>query len=545
MDLPALFWAYAGQEQNSLFMILIALVAPAIDLVLLPRLYVNLIEAMSTSEKKQANRWLLYITLAAALLQMVHLVRSVLVTNMIPSFDCFMKTHIMRQILQRDVACNILTSGDIVYLLSTVSELSRTWLEWLNDHILPHAALVLCGLVVFLRLDLALGVVYVLFMCTVMLAFTHTVRRCRAGAEDYVQSMTGLHQHLEDLIRNAPAIRGADMVEAEVRNLQDTMIPSAFRGYHQSFVMARQLQTLMVPIGLVFLVVFLKRIMHLQLQGRITQAQFVSTLFMVATLLNCFMWFTDTMGSAIMDAHHMRHLSASTTDYTHPSTTWHSSVPNHRPPNAALGMENVTFTFQGHLVFQSRSLSFTRGQLTAVVGTVGCGKSTMLRLFLGFCVPEHGHLYALNSWYAEMKPSEVRQCIALVPQDVVLFDASLVHNVRYGNEDVCTEEQVSAFIVEKAGHILGDRVHATSVGPGGQYLSGGQRQLVWCLRVMLRSPAIILMDEPTAFMDDASKAVLVGLLDGARQKGITVLLVTHDKFLLAHCDTVTDLCSPT
>jgi len=72
----------------------------------------------------------------------------------------------------------------------------------------------------------------------------------------------------------------------------------------------------------------------------------------------------------------------------------------------------------------------------------------------------------------------------------------------------------------------------TRVGKAGQRLSGGQRQLVWCLRVILRDPDVIVMDEPTASMDDRTKQVLARLLRVASEShGKTIIMVTHDDFL--------------
>ena len=88
------------------------------------------------------------------------------------------------------------------------------------------------------------------------------------------------------------------------------------------------------------------------------------------------------------------------------------------------------------------------------------------------------------------------------------------------------------YIMENAGEILGARVDANNVGPGGRYLSGGQRQVVWCLRVFLRPPPVILLDEPSASMDLPSKRLLMRLLVKAHNAGTTVVIVSHNTALL-------------
>ena len=537
MEVSDIFWSFM-QERKGIMVATsaMALVAPAIDFVLLPRLYVQLINAVASGTQPMIDRYIGHMLSAMALLQGVHVARSLLVTHLLPAFDAHLKLIVLRHIFSRDVSCDVLTSGDIVYLLSTMSELSRTWVEWWNNQILPHTALLLCAFTVFLRIDVGLATTFMVFLVTMSLAVVGT-HRSAMSVSDHTQSMSVLHKHLEDLIHNVHAIQSADAIDMEMDQLQATLIPNAYREYHRAFSKAQQLQTIMIPVGVVFMLVFLKQIIQLRRSGRIPHSEFVSVFFIIATLINTFTWLMDNLGKIIVQTQNLSQMSAAITRFTRVDATWSSEHPAHRPPaESAIGMEDVTFTYQGTRVFDHRSLAFARGTRTAVVGPIGCGKTTLLRLLLGFCVPDRGHLYIEGQWYGELAVANIRRRIGLVPQDTVLFETSLIRNVRYGNESTHSEEAVRRYILEKAGHILGDRIDAPSVGPGGQELSGGQRQLVWCLRVLLRAPAILLMDEPTSFMDAACKRALVSLLDDARARQATIVMVTHDPFLSTHVD---------
>jgi len=124
----------------------------------------------------------------------------------------------------------------------------------------------------------------------------------------------------------------------------------------------------------------------------------------------------------------------------------------------------------------------------------------------------------------------IRKTIGYIPQHPVLFNETVLYNVRYGNEHL-PEQQVYDLIQRyKIDEKLANGVH-TRVGKGGMDISGGQRQLVWCLRVMLQNPDILIVDEPTASMDDDTKNKLVNIM-GDMMNGKTVIFVSHDPYLI-------------
>ena len=179
-------------------------------------------------------------------------------------------------------------------------------------------------------------------------------------------------------------------------------------------------------------------------------------------------------------------------------------------------------------------MHFEHGERTVLLGPIGSGKTTVLRLLMRFYLPDAGDLYIGGRWYSDMSKSEVRQRIAYVPQEAVLFNRSVVDNIMYGNPNVTSAGVVAALRqlgVESEFGSLRTGVYSL-VGKGGSRLSGGQRQLVWFLRAVLRDPDVLVLDEPTASMDLKTKELMLRVLDTA-MRGRTVVMVTHDPFLAA------------
>lgn len=277
-------------------------------------------------------------------------------------------------------------------------------------------------------------------------------------------------------------------------------------------------------------------------QGRRTPAQCVSVFLMLTGLVSSLKWVIDVLQADIFDTGHLvrcdQLFRGTGDDHDHhrgrPTALLDDPVPD--TATYELGLVRVDFAYGGAgatPVLTDCTLHFQRGERIALVGPVGSGKSTVLRLLLGLYVPRAGDCYCGGQWYAAPGHlGEVRRRIGYVPQVPVLFDRSVLDNVMYGNEDR-VDPRAAADLIAEVG--LADRLQPhgvhTRAGKGGMHLSGGQRQLVWCLRVLLQDPPVLLMDEPTAAMDADTTDLLLALLDRLMH-GRTVVLVSHDPRLV-------------
>ncbi|MEX0591046.1 MAG: ABC transporter transmembrane domain-containing protein [Xanthobacteraceae bacterium] len=175
-------------------------------------------------------------------------------------------------------------------------------------------------------------------------------------------------------------------------------------------------------------------------------------------------------------------------------------------------------------------VSFTvgPGERVAIVGPSGAGKSTLFHLLLRFYDPESGHIRIDGIDLAAADPREVRSRLALVPQDVVIFAASVRENIRLGRIDA-TDAEIGragalALVDEFARPLpLG---YDTQIGERGVTLSGGQRQRIAIARAILRDAKIMLLDEATSALDAASETLVQQALERSME-GRTSLVIAH------------------
>ncbi|WAH60271.1 type I secretion system permease/ATPase [Pseudomonas silvicola] len=205
----------------------------------------------------------------------------------------------------------------------------------------------------------------------------------------------------------------------------------------------------------------------------------------------------------------------------------------------ALAVSQVTFRYTGQNAPALGNISFSMqaGERIGIIGRSGSGKSTLARLVMGFYEPEEGQVLLDNLDLRQLDVADLRQQIGYVAHDLPLLAGSLRDNLTMGARYVSDARMLE--VAEMTGVTELARQHPQGfdrpVGERGQLLSGGQRQAVLLARSLLLDPPIMVLDEPTSHMDNASEdALRLRLHDWV--VGKTVLLVTHRTSMLSLVD---------
>ena len=182
-------------------------------------------------------------------------------------------------------------------------------------------------------------------------------------------------------------------------------------------------------------------------------------------------------------------------------------------------------------VLQGMSFKVDEGQVCALVGKSGGGKSTLVHLILRFYDPREGRITLGGRDLRELNVASVHQHIGVVSQETQLFNSTIGENIAYGMEGQVSNEQiVNAAKAAQAFHFISEFEDglSTRVGERGQRLSGGQKQRIAIARCLLRQPRLLLLDEATSALDAESEAQVQKALDGLIWTGThTVVLVAH------------------
>jgi ATP-binding cassette subfamily B protein len=208
--------------------------------------------------------------------------------------------------------------------------------------------------------------------------------------------------------------------------------------------------------------------------------------------------------------------------------------------NEKIQLKKVNFAYvEDFPVLNDVSLSIQKGSTTAIVGSTGSGKSTLIKLLLRLYDVDSGQIMFDDADIKDLEVHSLRKNIGLVSQDIFLFEGTVFDNIAYGNLDATEEEIWQAAKLSESDEFINllPNKKETVVGERGQKLSGGQRQRISIARAILKNPEILILDEATSAVDNETEAAIQRSLDTLKD-GRTVVAIAHRLSTIRNADII-------
>jgi len=208
--------------------------------------------------------------------------------------------------------------------------------------------------------------------------------------------------------------------------------------------------------------------------------------------------------------------------------------------NEKIQLKKVNFSYvEDFPVLNDVSLSIQKGSTTAIVGSTGSGKSTLIKLLLRLYDVDSGQIMFDDADIKDLEVHSLRKNIGLVSQDIFLFEGTVFDNIAYGNLDATEEEIWQAAKLSESDEFINllPNKKDTVVGERGQKLSGGQRQRISIARAILKNPEILILDEATSAVDNETEAAIQRSLDTLKD-GRTVVAIAHRLSTIRNADII-------
>lgn len=474
-----------------------------------------------------------------------------------------MMTHVRRHMLRCVLDANDtaqageLETGELMSKFTKTPLTVANWFEAVKA-VIPNVLVYVFAVAYFWWTDPVLGFALLCGVAVTFAAVVVNLRTCADVSEGRDVAFNRVNERIDELLRNLPAVfsSGRKRVEqAELRPDEER----AERLYFDTYLCATGVKLWMVPAALLMVGTMLWRSLDLLSDGRMTIGAFVSVfsifLYMMTSMLRIvqnsraavYYWgiIKTSMGTLtcadgadsgpIGDSSKKKAIGGGGRLATPPV------------PGAIVELRQASYAHVGAArpALDRVSMSVREGERVAVIGRMGSGKSTLARLVLRLLEPTGGELLLRGVPYRDLPVDAVRATFGYVPQNASLFDRSVLANACYGVPARRFGARPPEEAVWAAARELGfDDVLAalpaglrTDAGKGGSRLSGGQRQAVWLVRMLLLGPAVLVLDEPTSAMDPDSREKVAAALARFR----TVVFVTHDMDFVAAAATRTVL----
>jgi ATP-binding cassette subfamily B protein len=359
-----------------------------------------------------------------------------------------------------------------------------------------------------------------------MLLLGRRVRRLSRSSQDRIAEAAAYVDEAVHEIRTVHAYAHEDLDRASfARHAEAAYAAAVARISHKAFLIAAVILIAFSAVGIILWIGG-----HDVLAGRMSQGELAAFVFYAAVVAAGAGTVAEVWGELQRAAGATERLVELLE--TPPGIVAPSS-PATAPQRAALDIEfdGVHFAYParpGITALERFSLRVAPGERVALVGPSGAGKSTVFALLLRFYDPQQGAVRIGGVELREMDPRAARRLVAVVPQEPVIFAASVLENVRYGRPDA-TREAVTAACAQACALEFIERLPQgldTPLGERGVTLSGGQKQRVSIARALLADRPILLLDEATSSLDAAAERLVQQGLE-ALERGRTTLVIAH------------------
>jgi len=397
--------------------------------------------------------------------------------------------------------------------------------------IATFAAIALIG-TVSLKMAAALTVI----AGAVVVAMFHLAARGKPLHDGFADTAAAVDGEMVDVINNMPLVRAFCGLGYEHKRF-DATVNRELSARGRSLRYLERLRLMHAGVTVVLTVALLAWVVSLWQQGNATTGDVV----LVCTLGLSILHATRDLAVALVDVtQHVARLSEAIATLLVPHEL--RDHPEAEPlvkRGAAIAFNNITFRYPGGLqVFENFSLRLQPGKRIGLVGHSGGGKSSLFALLQRFYDVEEGSITIDGQNIAHVTQKSLREAISVVPQDISLFQRSIMENIRYGRPGASDDEVLRAAIDARCDFIETlPEGFMTIVGDRGVKLSGGQRQRIAIARAFLKDAPILLLDEATAALDSESEEIIRDAL-GRLMCGRTVVAIAHRLATLRNFDRV-------
>ena len=534
-------------KQNKLlflFYVLLLFIYP-LHKVILPKYYGKVISNLNQSKNQKFMenvKYLLYIFITYnVLIAVLNKVQG----SFIPGFSEYAIQHIFSSLLQnKKLNYENLEVGEILAKIIKVPNIIYKYLDLLRTLIFSQLFITagtlwyystISSRILYIYTGLSLGLI---LLQIITYYATMDIEIQREKEKD------NIYQHFQDLLNNLISV-----VVCKQEKYEKEYLHEKFKPFVEVFYKSLNINFIYRVIYAIYTVIafiILNSYLYFDYESKvITKEQFISSFIVTYSILHLF---TDA-NSSIRQVVDMYSQVKDMENYFNEKTKLDQKMQIYTEDKSfshgVIEFQNVSYKYEENSEFKGKyvyalkniNVKIEKNENVAIIGQIGSGKSTLVKLLLKFFEPTEGEVLINNINLKHISRDELYDHIFYIPQKPKLLNRTLYENIFYGVEvekkdkstniekikkimnEMKLEENIIDIFMEKMDQVLGN---------DGIKLSGGQRQMVWIIRAMLRNPSIIIFDEPTSALDKKNKKNIIRVIKEIG-KDKSILIISHDE----------------
>lgn len=468
-------------------------------------------------------------------------------TLLYPEMQGFVRNKIINHIFE--IYSSNYAEMDVAGVLMRAIKLPYTlfnFLDQLRYSLLPYLFVYIITIVYISYHDYILGGITALALLVMYTMVFTSPKSCEQSAFDTEAKANKIAEEVDDILNNMVSVYSQNQQKnekARINAYQDVYV----KEQKHLAQCVYNIKACMFPFMAIFLSLFMYRCFLLVETKQISAGRFVA-LFMILMYITSSMWrMINQMRDTIPRWGRISEgLTIFKNDFAEKSVLVKPAKSGESGYDRGIAFEKVFFMYpqSDKYVLKDINLVIPDNEKVAIVGRIGCGKSTLLKLIMKYYTPSHGEMYWHSMPYTSITAEQMRSHVGYVYQYPTLFKRTIIENITYGIEPgMISHDDIMSLLKSIGLENIFNNIPGGldgNCGRKGSKLSGGQRQMVWLLRVYFKKPDILILDEPTASVDAETKVAIQKMLQVV-MKDRTVIIVTHDSFLLNYVDRIVTL----
>lgn len=515
-----------------------------IERIIFPHYYGKIIDNIAKVKPSQifnvSKKYIIIVVILLIVLQSMFSFTDFIDSIVIPKIQTFFRDSVIYNIIDTfKENYKELEIGDIIAKIIKLPITIKDIFHQFKNYIFSAIITVIFTVIYFFMIDKKLSILTLIILIIYTGCLVYIGKRCIPGSIKRDNYHNQLHEQISDTFNNLMPMYSFNNIKKEQLRI-NKFTNSLDKQYTTSLVCSLNFKIVYSTLYVFVFLIINGYAFYLTYNKKIKIGQLVSILFIITYLLG------DLLSCASEIKDFLYNIGVLKLSQTYLDNLINKYKNNNKPKishfkftRGNIEFRNISFGYiKNQLILKNFNLIIPAKQTIALMGNIGSGKSTITKLLLKFYIPTSGQIYIDNLNIQNLSADLVRQKIAYIPQNTKLFNRSIYENIIYGSYK--SKKEIVKIIKELHLNLVFKDVENSFdklAGKNGEDLSGGQRQIICFLRVLINIEkySIIIFDEPTSALDDQSKKYIMKIIKLiSKQK--TCIIICHDDELISLVD---------